>query len=88
MQRRKRTRVLFATATIAIAAMVLAACGPAPGPASDAAADVRAGQNYMPRALDGRGQLNFDSYLESNAQMHADRLANGVTNCRVPLAQR
>jgi uncharacterized protein YkwD len=65
---------------IAIAALVVAACGPVPGPASAAAEDIRAGQNYL-RALNGRGPLNFDSYLEGNAQLHADRLANGATNC-------
>jgi len=80
MQRRKRTRVVIAAAMIAIAALVAAACGPVPGPASAAAVDIRAGQNYL-RSLYGRGPLNFSQYLEDNAQLHADRLANGATNC-------
>jgi uncharacterized protein YkwD len=81
MQRRKRTRVVIAAATIMVAAFVAAACtGPVPGPASAAAVDIRAGQNYL-RTLYGRGQLNFNSYLEANAQLHADRLANGASNC-------
>jgi len=71
---------MFAAAMVAVAALIAAACGPAPGPASAAAADIRAGQNYL-RALYGRGELNFDSYLESNAQVHADRLADGATSC-------
>jgi len=80
MQRRKRTRTVIAAATIAVAAVFVAACGPAPGPASAAAADVRAGTNYL-RMLWGRPQLDFDAYLEANAQLHADRLANGAPNC-------
>src|SRR5215813_11534868 len=53
MQRRKRTRVVIATATIVVAAFFAAACtGPVPGPASAAAVDIRAGQNYL-RALYG-----------------------------------
>ena len=80
MQRRKKARALIATATIALAALVLAACGPAPGPASSAASDVRARTNYL-RLINGRGQLGFDGYLEGNAQLHADRLANGRSSC-------
>jgi uncharacterized protein YkwD len=80
MQRRKRTRAMIAAATIAVAAVFVAACGPVPGPASAAAVDIRFGQNYL-RALYGRGPLNFSQYLEDNAQLHADRLANGASNC-------
>ena len=81
MQRHKgRTRALIAAATIAVCALIAAACGPVPGPASAAAVDIRFGQNYL-RALYGRGPLNFSQYLEDNAQLHADRLANGASNC-------
>jgi uncharacterized protein YkwD len=81
MQRRKRIRLLIAAATIAMAVLVGAACtGPAPGPASAAAVDIRFGQNYL-RGMYGRGPLNFDSYLEANAQVHANRLADGATSC-------
>jgi uncharacterized protein YkwD len=65
---------------IVLAALALAACGPAPGPASSAAGDLRAMTNYY-RALHGRYMLDFDGYLEGNAQLHADRLANGASNC-------
>src|SRR5687767_2185184 len=80
MQRSKRTRVFIATATIVIGALALAACGPAPGPASSAASDVRARTDYL-RLINGRNALAFDGYLEGNAQLHADRLANGASNC-------
>ena len=72
MQRRKRTRAMIAAATIAVAAVFVAACGPVPGPASAAAVDIRFGQNYL-RALYGRGPLNFSQYLEDNAQLHEER---------------
>src|SRR4029078_5445486 len=80
MQRSKRTRVLIATATIVIGALALAARGPAPGPAWSVASDVRARTDYL-RLINGRGTLAFDGYLEGNAQLHADRLPNGVSNC-------
>jgi len=80
MQRSKRTRVLIATATIVIGALALVACGPAPGPASSAASDVRARTDYL-RLINGRNALGFDGYLEGNAQLHADRLANGASTC-------
>jgi uncharacterized protein YkwD len=80
MQRSKRTRLVIATATIVLAALALAACGPAPGPASSAASDVRARTDYL-RLINGRNRLAFDGYLEGNAQLHADRLANGARNC-------
>jgi len=80
MQRSKRTRVLIATATIVIGALALVACGPAPGPASSAASDVRARTAYL-RLINGRNALGFDGYLEGNAQLHADRLANGASTC-------
>jgi uncharacterized protein YkwD len=80
MQRSKRTRLLIATATIVIGALALVACGPAPGPASAAASDVRARTDYL-RLINGRNALGFDGYLEGNAQLHADRLANGASSC-------
>jgi uncharacterized protein YkwD len=63
-----------------LAVLALAACGPAPGPASAAASDVRARTDFI-RGLNGRGPLTFDGYLEGNAQLHADRLADGATSC-------
>src|SRR4029079_15560340 len=75
MQRSKRTRVLIATAVIVIGALALAACGPAPAPCSSAASAVRARTDYL-RLINGRGTLAFDGYLEGNAQLHAERLAN------------
>ena len=32
--------------------------------------------------MNGRGVLEFDGYLEGNAQLHADRLAARAANCR------
>ena len=80
MQGRKAMRGLVAAATIGVVAVVLAACGPAPGPASSAASDLRAKTDYH-RVTNGRVPLAFDAYLEGNAQLHADRLAAGATNC-------
>jgi len=33
------------------------------------------------REANGRSSLAFDSYLEGNAQLHADRLAAGASDC-------
>ena len=79
MRGRGRTRWLAAAAIAAT--LVLAACGPAPGPAASAGSDLRARTDYL-RLLNGRSRLAFDGYLEGNAQLHADRLAAGATNCK------
>ena len=80
MLRRKRTRVLIATATIMVGAVILAACGPAPGAPSSAAFDLRQKMDYH-RMMNRRSLLGFDGSLEGTAQMHADRLAAGARNC-------
>jgi uncharacterized protein YkwD len=78
--RRQRIRGLCVAALLALATVIGAACGPAPGPASSAANDLRARTDYY-RGLNGRAALEFDTYLEGNAQLHADRLAAGATDC-------
>jgi uncharacterized protein YkwD len=79
MTSRGRTRWLVATAAIPLV-LLMAACGPAPGPASSAASDLRARTDSY-REAHGRAPLTFDSYLEGNAQLHAERLAAGATDC-------
>ena len=76
----RRGRVVIAIATMMVCAIALGACGPAPGPASSAASDVRARTDYL-RLISGRNALAFDGYLEGNAQLHADRLADGASSC-------
>ena len=73
------TRLLLATAAIGVVS-ALVGCGPAPGAASSAASDLRARTNSY-REANGRSPLAFDSYVEGNAQLHADRLAAGATDC-------
>jgi uncharacterized protein YkwD len=73
------TRLLVATMAIGLV-LPMVACGPAPGPASAAASDLRARTDSY-RAANGRSPLTLDGYLEGNAQLHADRLAAGATDC-------
>ena len=74
--RNRRTRRIVLASLALLGLLVLAACGPA-SPAEQNMVDRH---NYV-RNLSGIGPLNWDPAAEIRAEVHANRLAAGVTSC-------